>query len=251
MHSNLAPFNPPNLTSGAIAHRSQMSGSSQAMMQMMVMFMGLMTQLMSLLFGQQRGLVPALSSFGGARLGTPGIGGSPLNGFLGGGNSAGAPLQGGAPGSNSSPVGNVNPSTVKDKTGTHGISAAARSGLNEAHRFGLPLVSGKRNGGGKSDHDHGNAIDVGTLAIGSPSSTGGTSQMKAYAEKMRQMGKAGRGNVKYVIADGKIASARNNWAWRPYTYPGKSQGDLARLKRTNRGEYNRLQHYDHVHVSFT
>ncbi len=74
--------------------------------------------------------------------------------------------------------------------------------------------------------------------------------MKQYAEYMRQQGKAGRGNVKYIIADGRIASAKNNWEWRPYTYPGKSQAELNRIKQTNRGEYNRLQHFDHVHVSF-
>lgn len=65
-------------------------------------------------------------------------------------------------------------------------------GLEEAHRYGLPLVSGKRSGNGTSDHDHGDAIDVGTLPIGSPSSNGGTPQMKAFAEHMRLEGKAGR-----------------------------------------------------------
>lgn len=214
------------------------------MMQFMALFMAMMSQIMTFLTGQQGGIVPSSVPQFGAGLGqSAALGGSPIGGFLG--------RDGGHSGTRSSaPVGNVDPSSVKDKTGTHGISSAARAGLSEAHKFGLPLVSGKRNGGGRSDHDHGNAIDVGTLPIGSPSSTGGTPQMKAYAEKMRQMGKAGQGNVKYVIADGKIASPRNNWVWRPYTYPGKSQSDLARLKRTNPGEYNRLQHYDHVHVSF-
>jgi hypothetical protein len=68
---------------------------------------------------------------------------------------------------------------------------------------------------------------------------------------MRQEGKAGRLDVKYVILDGKIASSKEDWAWRDYTYPGKNAAELEALKSSNRGEYNRLQHYDHVHVSFT
>jgi hypothetical protein len=144
----------------------------------------------------------------------------------------------------------VDPSSVKDKSGTSGLTAPSQRGLQEAHTFGLPLVSGKRSGNGSSDHDHGNAIDVGTLPIGSPSSTEGTPQMKAFAEHMRQQGKAGKLDVKYVIADGRIASATNNWEWREYIYPGKSSASLEALKQSNRGEYNRLQHYDHVHVSF-
>lgn len=149
-------------------------------------------------------------------------------------------------------AGTVDPSTVKDKTSTKGLSAAALRGLEEAHRFGLPLVSGKRSGGAPgSDHVHGDAIDVGTLPIGVASSSRGTPQMIAYAEHMRAAGKAGQLNVKYIILNGQIASPTNNWAWRPYTYPGKSTAELESLKRTNPGEYNRLQHNDHVHVSFT
>lgn len=180
-------------------------------------------------------------------------GGFPLTNFLGGNGGGIGGRRDSVSTQTSTGVGggNVDPNTVKDKAGTQGMSSAARNGLNEAHKFGLPLVSGKRNGNGKSDHDSGNAIDVGTLPIGAASSTGGTQQMKAYAEQMRQQGKAGRGNVKYVIADGRIASARNNWEWRPYTYPGHSQASLSRLKKSNPGEYNRLQHNDHVHVSFT
>ena len=145
----------------------------------------------------------------------------------------------------------VDPSTVKDKSGTGGLTAASRRGLEEAHKFGLPLVSGKRDGNGKSDHDHGNATDVGTLPIGAASSSGGTPEMKAFAEHMREQGKAGQLNVKYVIADGRIASATNGWEWREYTYPDKSKASLEALKSSNRGEYNRLQHYDHVHVSYS
>ncbi len=117
----------------------------------------------------------------------------------GGGGAMGAPIATQAPG------GTVDPSTVTDKTGTGGLTPAALRGLEEAHRFGLPLVSGKRSGGGGSDHDHGNAIDVGTLPIGAASSSHGTPQMQAFAEHMRQQGKAGNLDVTYVILDGKIA----------------------------------------------
>lgn len=147
--------------------------------------------------------------------------------------------------------GGVDPSSVRDKDSGSGLNQAARNGLDVAHSFGLPLVSGRRSGGSsKSDHTHGNAIDVSTLKIGDAGSTEGTAEMKSYAEHMREAGKRGDLNVKYVIHNGQIASARENWAWRPYTYPGKSAAQLDALKQSNRGEYNRIQHYDHVHVSF-
>lgn len=237
---------------GPMGGMGSMTPMNSQMMNMFAMtMMAMMTQLMQMLAGGT-----ALSGGPGAFGGAPGS--SPLGGFLGGGGGGGSgggssPV-GGAPGGSASggsaPTGNVDPSSVKDKTGTGGLSSAARAGLDQAHSFGLPLVSGKRSGNGTSDHDSGNAVDVGTLPIGAASSTGGTPQMKAYAESMRQAGKAGKRNVKYVIADGRIASARDNWEWRPYTYPGKTQAQLEQIKRTNRGEYNRLQHYDHVHVSF-
>ncbi|MEO6867800.1 MAG: hypothetical protein ABI200_07240 [Gaiellales bacterium] len=144
----------------------------------------------------------------------------------------------------------VDPSSIKDKDSATGLTAASKRGLEEAHTYGLPLVSGKRSGSGTSDHIHGNAIDVSTLPIGAKSSSGGTSQMKAFAEHIREQGKAGNLNVKYVIADGRIASSKDNWSWRPYTSPGKSESSLAALKQSNQGEFNRIQHYDHVHVSF-
>lgn len=169
---------------------------------------------------------------------------------MGGGVSGGGGGGGGGAASTSTAGGTVDPSTVKDQSSTGGLEPNARRGLEEAHKYGLPLVSGKRSGSGTSDHNHGDAIDVGTLPIGAASSNGGTPQMKAYAEHMRQEGKAGRLNVKYIIRDGQIASPRNNWEWRPYIYPGKTQGELDALKRSNPGEYNRIQHFDHVHVSF-
>ena len=236
---------------GNFASMDQMLAMSPMMTMLTLKLMTLMTQLMQMLEGGV-GMSGGPGAFGGTSAG------SPLGSFLGGGGAAspsfggrGGPSAGGGVPSGAAPSGgNVDPNTVRDKTGTSGLSSAAQAGLNEAHRYGLPLVSGKRSGSGTSDHDSGNAIDVGTLPIGAASSTGGTPDMKAYAEFMRQEGKAGRRNVKYVIADGRIASAQNNWEWRPYTYPGKSQAQLDQLKRTNPGEYNRLQHNDHVHVSF-
>lgn len=162
-----------------------------------------------------------------------------------------APTTAPAPTAPAPTSGTVDPSTVRDLTSTNGLSQASLRGLDEAHRFGLPLVSGHRPGGSsRSDHAHGDAIDVGTLPIGAASSTEGTPEMKAFAEHMRLAGQRGELGVKYVILDGKIASSRENWAWRPYTYPGKSAAELEALKQSNRGEYNRIQHFDHVHVSF-
>jgi hypothetical protein len=175
-------------------------------------------------------------------------GGGDAHGHSHAADGGGAPAPAPAPAAG---AGTVDPSTVKDKTGTGGLSAAPKRGLEVAHTFGLPLVSGHRPGGpSSSDHTHGNAIDVGTLPIGAASSTEGTPQMKAYAEHMRQAGKRGELGVKYVILDGKIASSRENWEWRTYTYPGKSAAEMEAMKSSNRGEYNRMQHHDHVHVSF-
>lgn len=203
----------------------------------------ILLQMMSLLLGLMTGAGSGLQAL------TGGAGsGAGVNGLSSGGGSGGGGASGGS--SASTAGGTVDPSTVKDKSGKGGLEPNAVRGLEEAHKYGLPLVSGKRSGNGTSDHDHGDAIDVGTLPIGQASSNGGTPQMKAFAEHMRQEGKAGRLNVKYIIRDGQIASPRNNWEWRPYTYPGKSQGELEALKRSNPGEYNRLQHFDHVHVSF-
>ncbi|MBN9420413.1 MAG: hypothetical protein J0I12_33500 [Candidatus Eremiobacteraeota bacterium] len=214
----------------ALLQQSMQTG--QVLLQMMTMLLGLMAA-------------------GGASGGSSGGGGSV--GSVSGGGGGGVSSSGGGGGGGTSATGkggNVDPSSVKDKTGTSGLNASSKRGLEEAHKWGLPLVSGKRSGGGTSDHDHGNAIDVGTLPIGAASSNGGTQQMKEFAEHMRQEGKAGRLNVKYIIRDGQIASSRDNWAWRPYIYPGKTQAQLDALKRSNPGEYNRIQHFDHVHVSF-
>ncbi len=202
-------------------------------------------------------LVPVLQELVGAL--TNLIGALQQQGGAGAAGAAGAPTQGGGAGTDVSPespapsgTGAVDPSSVKDMTSTAGLSAASLKGLEVAHAHGIPLVSGKRGGGGGSTSDHpaGNAIDVSTLAIGSPQSTEGTPEMKAYAEHMRQEAKAGRLDVKYIIRDGQIASPRSNWEFRTYTYPGQTREGLEKLKQSDRGEYNRIQHYDHVHVSF-
>ncbi len=248
---------------GGYSPLSQMNGlggmdamNGMMMNMLMMSMMTMMTQLMQSLMGGT-GLAGGSGQFGAT------AGGSPIDSFLGGGNPSGSVGSSGSSGGGSTSSngsvggssgsvgpGTVDPSTVKDKTSTAGLSDAAKAGLAEAHKFGLPLVSGKRSGSGTSDHNHGDAIDVSTLPIGAPGSNGGTQQMKDFAEYMRQQGKAGKMKVKYVILDGKIASSRDNWAWRPYTYPGKTQAQLEALKKSNPGEYNRIQHYDHVHVSF-
>lgn len=246
---------------GAPASPLAMGGNS-ALLEQSLQTGQLLLQMMSLLLGLMagggaganalQGLSGGGSSGGGVdAMGGGGGGGSSSSGGGGGGvSSSGGGGGGGGAASTSTAGGTVDPSTVKDKSGTGGLEANAKRGLDEAHKYGLPLVSGKRSGNGKSDHDHGDAIDVGTLPIGAASSNGGTPQMKAFAEHMRQEGKAGRLNVKYIIRDGQIASSRDNWEWRPYIYPGKTQGELDALKRSNPGEYNRIQHFDHVHVSF-
>lgn len=223
-----------------LASPLDMSGS--ALLQQSLQTGQVLLQMMSLLLG--------LMAAGGA--GSALAGGSQTGGTqeLGQASSSGGSGGGGGTSSVTGGGGNVDPSTVTDKDKGGGLSANAQRGLEEAHKWGLPLVSGKRSGNGKSDHDHGDAIDVGTLPIGAASSNGGTQQMKDFAEHMRLEGKAGRLNVKYIIRDGQIASSKGNWEWRPYTYPGKSQAELDALKRSNPGEYNRLQHFDHVHVSF-
>ena len=229
-----APSSPLAMGQPGLLEQSLQTG--QILLQMMSLLLGLMAG------GAGGNALQALSGGG------SGSGGDVS--AMGGGGGGGVSSSGGGGGSASTAGGTVDPSTVKDKSGTGGLEPAAVRGLEEAHKYGLPLVSGKRSGNGKSDHDHGDAIDVGTLPIGAASSNGGTPQMKAFAEHMRQEGKAGRLKVKYIIRDGEIASPKNNWEWRPYIYPGKSQAELDALKRSNPGEYNRLQHFDHVHVSF-
>ena len=240
----------PMAPQGSSALLEQSLQTGQMLLQMMTLLLGLMAS------GGASGLQNLANALTGGLdsvSGSSGGGGGSSSGETS--NSRGASSSGGSSGTNSSggassTGGTVDPSTVKDKTGTSGLNGSAKRGLEEAHKYGLPLVSGKRSGGGSSDHDHGNAIDVGTLPIGAASSNGGTPQMKEFAEHMRQEGKAGRLNVKYIIRDGQIASSRDNWAWRPYIYPGKTQAQLDALKRSNPGEYNRIQHFDHVHVSF-
>lgn len=45
------------------------------------------------------------------------------------------------------------------------------------------------------------------------------SDASAIAERLRALGKAGDPRVRYVIYEGRIASSKQDWAWRPYTGP--------------------------------
>lgn len=79
----------------------------------------------------------------------------------------------------------------------------------------------------KSDHPHGNAIDLMTHQ----DTELGWRLADWYWQNRDGLG------VTYIIFNGKIASPRNGWQWRPYRHPsGKSNPTL--------------DHDDHVHVSF-
>lgn len=76
-----------------------------------------------------------------------------------------------------------------------------------------------------SDHEWGGAVDL-TKDVAAGVDTG------ALADMLRQRAKAGaETRIAYVIADGRIASSREDWNWRPYT--------------------GRNPHTSHMHVSFT
>lgn len=85
--------------------------------------------------------------------------------------------------------------------------------------------------GYKSDHPHGNAIDVMTGL-----SKHGNRSGWAIANHFH----ANRGNlkVKYIIFDNRIASAVDNWRWRPYNSTPDGNTSPTAL------------HEDHVHISF-
>ena len=110
---------------------------------------------------------------------------------------------------------------------TDGLSLNSRSVLAKANapEYGLHLISGVAARGNVSDHPAGNAVDVSNGAL--------TPQMRSFADDIR-----GKPGVKYVIYDNQIASAKDDWAWRPYTHPSG-------------GSNPTLDHEDHVHVSVT
>ncbi len=110
-----------------------------------------------------------------------------------------------------------------------GLQPKSLAVLNAAHDYGLKLISGLRPGETQG-HGNGSAVDVSNVKGGSRDAS---REMEAYAEAMRAAGKAGDPNVGYVIYRQRIASARENWAWRPMEDRGS----------------NTQNHFDHVHVS--
>lgn len=79
----------------------------------------------------------------------------------------------------------------------------------------------------KSDHAHGNAIDLMTHS----NVAQGWEMARWFHENRDALG------VKYIIFNGKIASSRDDWAWRSYSHP------------TGRTDATAM-HHDHVHISF-
>jgi hypothetical protein len=93
--------------------------------------------------------------------------------------------------------------------------------------FGVKTVLGFGHRGNKTDHDDGLALDFMTYAD------------RAKGNKIAAWFRANRAihGVTYIIFNGRIASARNGWAWRPYRHPAGRSDATA-------------MHRDHVHVSF-
>ena len=71
------------------------------------------------------------------------------------------------------------------------------------------------------------AIDVDRDLSGKPK----PDLMPDLADQIRIAGKNGDKRISYVIFEGRIASSKKNWAWRPYTGANK--------------------HNHHCHISFT
>lgn len=71
------------------------------------------------------------------------------------------------------------------------------------------------------------AIDIDRDLSGTPK----PDLMPDLADQIRLAGKAGDKRISYVIFEGKIASSKKNWAWRPYSGINP--------------------HRKHLHVSFT
>lgn len=71
------------------------------------------------------------------------------------------------------------------------------------------------------------AIDVDRDLSGKPK----PDIMPDLADQIRIAGKSGEKRISYVIFDGRIASSKKNWAWRPYTGANK--------------------HNHHCHISFS
>ena len=131
----------------------------------------------------------------------------------------------------------VRPAAIYENS-THvqcnGLQAHVRTCANHiANNFsGVKGVGGfsQRNIAGTrtiSDHALGLALDF-MVPLSSRYGDNIAEFLKNNAEKL---------NVKYIIWNGRICSAKNDWVWRAYKHPGGGGG-------------NTLMHRDHVHVSF-
>ena len=143
---------------------------------------------------------------------------------------AATPIDTAAPPQGPGPLPAPGSSSHPNDVSTAGLTDVALQYLALAHQHDLWLVSGHRPGNvagtsRPSDHASGKAIDVANGSRPTP-------EMQAYADRVR-----GMPGVKYVIYDNRIASERDDWAWRPYTHPSGQDSPT-------------LRHEDHVHVSF-
>ena len=141
-----------------------------------------------------------------------------------GGGANGAPSQYAAPKGASS-----SPDVLPGETSHNGLQDKAKQVLSAAHAAGLKLISGSRPGD-DGGHGNGTAVDISNVKGGSKQ---GSPEMEQFAEAMRAAGKAGDPTVGYVIYRQRIASSRDNWAWRDMEDRGS----------------NTQNHFDHVHVS--
>ncbi len=148
---------------------------------------------------------------------TPSSGGGSGSGGGGGGGGAVQEFKAGAP------------KKLSGEAKQDGLTAKAQQVLGAAQAQGLMLISGLR-AGETQGHGNGSAVDVANVPGGSKT---GSPEMESFAEAARAAGKAGDPNIGYVIYRQRIASARDNWAWRPMEDRGS----------------NTQNHFDHVHVS--
>lgn len=109
-----------------------------------------------------------------------------------------------------------------------GLQPNAARGAAAARSVGFDgTIGGVGSRATKSDHPHGNAIDLMT----GNNTTYGWELANWYWQNRDALG------LTYIIFDGKIASASRGWQWRPYSHPaGRTDGTAL--------------HRDHVHVSF-
>ena len=106
-----------------------------------------------------------------------------------------------------------------------GLRPNAANGARVVREMGFTgTIGGLGHRSGKSDHPHGNAIDVMTH--------GNVQQGRQIAEHFRQNHDSL--GVKYVIYQQQIASPRTGWQWRPMEDRGSPTAN----------------HMDHPHISF-